>query len=391
MDTKEFADKARQAANAVLFDDERPLQGDREVRDIRIDEDAHVLTVTIAVESANDIDARVDMEDAMRQAVASAVPDVDVRILVLAIDGIDEPKASCAHDHKSDIPPKKAIPGVKHVYLVCSAKGGVGKSTVALNTALALKNEGRRVALLDLDLYGPSIPALVGSDLPPIVVGNLIMPPEIHGLSVLSIGFMIENDQPLMWRGPMVSGVINQLLWEVDWSGHDALVIDMPPGTGDTYLSILQSVEIDAAVVVTTPSELALADVKRVVGVFAPYGVPIAGVVENMATYNWEGRDAVLDLLNAVHTTDDDSKKALERARKILDTTKAIRIFGNRTADLCKKLGLDLITSIPLDIALQNCNDAGTPYMLNPAKPAIREAFANIAHFLIRREEALVK
>lgn len=382
-------DKIRHLANATLFDESMALHGDREVRDIQIDEENKIATITIAVEKANDKDARYAMEDAIRSHVNAHLPDYEIRILTLAIDAEDEPQAACAHGSKhAEMPPKKKLPGVKHVYLVCSAKGGVGKSTVALNTALALKNEGKRVALLDLDLYGPSLPALIGSDLPPIVVGNMIMPPEIHGISVLSIGFMIEKDQPLMWRGPMVSGVINQLLWEVDWSGHDTLVIDMPPGTGDTYMSILQSLEIDAAIIVTTPSELALADVKRGIGVFAPYGVPIAGVVENMATYDWDGRESVLNLLNSIKTSDDDSKNAISRIRKILDTTKSIRIFGNRTAELCHTLGLNLITSIPLDIALQNSNDSGAPYMLNPRKKNIQDAFLTIAKCLVAREEA---
>lgn len=385
-------------ANAILFDEDKPLHGDREVRSVEIDEvdGRTVAKVTIAVEKANPAEARFAIEDDMRSAIVAQFPEVEARILTLAIDGEDEPQAACghgAHGANKALEPKKRIPGVGHVYLVCSAKGGVGKSTVALNTALALQKAGKRVALLDLDLYGPSIPALVGSDLPPIVVGNLIMPPQIHGLSVLSIGFMIENDQPLMWRGPMVSGVINQLLWEVDWSGHDALVIDMPPGTGDTYLSILQTVEIDSAVIVTTPSQLALADVKRGIGVFSPYGVPIAGVVENMATYDWDGREGVLKLLDQVPVAADDdaTKKTIDRIRKILDTTKSIRIFGNRTKEMCQKLGLELITSIPLDIALQNDNDAGTPYMLNPKKAAIQASFDAIADFLIRRENATIK
>lgn len=389
-------DQATHITNAILFDDDMALRGDRELRNVTLNDDKSVLTVTIAVEKANSPQQRVEMEDALRAALSASLPDVEVRIISLAIDAACEPKAACSHEHghghaNKALEPKKTIPGVKHVYLVCSAKGGVGKSTVALNTALALQQLGRRVALLDLDLYGPSIPALVGSDLPPIVVGNLIVPPQIHNISVLSIGFMIENDQPLMWRGPMVAGVINQLLWEVDWSGNDDLIIDMPPGTGDTYLSILQTIRVDAAIVVTTPSELALADVKRGVGVFAPYGVPVAGVVENMATYDWDGRDAVLSLLDTLPNTDEQTTHTINRIRKILDTTKSIRIFGNKTNELCTKLGLNLIASIPLDIALQNDNDAGTPYMLNPRKPNIRAAFDAIAQFIKNRDLATEK
>ena len=376
-------------SNAILFDEDRPLKGDRDVAEINCSD--ALIHVTIAVSAQNDAATRMSMEDALRDAIKSQYPDKTVRISSIAIDE-DVP---CAHhdkdNHKKtaghdDLPPKKGIPGVKHVYLVCSAKGGVGKSTVALNMALALASRGRSVGLLDLDLYGPSIPSLVGQDLPPIIVGNMIVPPEIHGISVLSIGFMLEKDQPLLWRGPMVSSVINQLLWEVDWSGHDYVVIDMPPGTGDTYLSILQSLEVDASIVVTTPSELALADVKRGVGVFTPYNVPVAGIVENMATYDWEGRDAVLQLLDSVNASDDASKKAIDRIRRILDSTKSIRIFGSHTKELCDSLKLDLIASIPLDIALQNDNDAGTPYMLNPKKAAIREAFEAIAKFIEERD-----
>ena len=382
-------DNIRHITNAILFDEDKSLKGDREVRDIKVEDE--IIHVTIAVESKNSVEDRRAMEDEIRDAIKKANEDKTVRITSVAMDDVDVP---CAHHHAEsksaghDLPPKKPIPGVKHVYLVCSAKGGVGKSTVALNTALALSAQGKHVALLDLDLYGPSIPSLVGQDLPPIVVGNLIVPPEIHGMSVLSIGFMIDQDQPLMWRGPMVASVINQLLWEVDWSGNDVMIIDMPPGTGDTYLSILQSIEVDASIIVTTPSELALADVKRGVGVFSPYNVPIAGVVENMATYDWEGREAVLGLLDTLKVEDDASKKSIDRIRRILDTTKSIRIFGSHTQALCSKMELPLIASIPLDIALQNDNDSGTPYMLQPKKAAIREAFESIAKFIIDRDKA---
>ena len=381
-------EKIKQIAYGVLCDESHALTGTREISDISIKDD--IITVTIAVEKANEMAARVEKEDAMRDALKAAFPESQVRIISIDIAGEEEP--ACAHNHAfnsgHDLPPKKRIPGVKHVYLICSAKGGVGKSTVALNTALALSQMGRSVGLLDLDLYGPSIPSLVGSDLPPIVVGNLIVPPEIHNLSVLSIGFMIDKDQPLLWRGPMVAGVINQLLFEVDWSGHDTLIIDMPPGTGDTYLTILQSVEVDAAILVTTPSEIALADAKRGVGVFEPYHVPVAGIVENMATYDWEGRETVLRLLDDVKTEDPTAQKSLERARRMIETTKSIRIFGNHTQSLCDELKLPLIASIPLDIALQNDNDSGTPYMLNPKKVSIQGAFNDIASFIIKRENA---
>jgi len=367
--------------NALLFDETKSLQGDRELRNIDIQDD--IIHITLAVESCNSPLERFEMEDAIRDAVRALFADKSVRMTSIDIHAQNAAGCSSARQKaKPDSFPKKPIPGVRHVYLICSAKGGVGKSTIALNTALALKAQGHTVGLLDLDLYGPSIPSLVGSDLPPIIVGDHIVPPEIHGMSVLSIGFMIEKDKPLMWRGPMVASVVNQLLWEVDWSGNDFLIIDMPPGTGDTYMSILQQVQVDAAIIVTTPSQLALADVTRGAGVFETYGVDVAGVVENMATYDWEGRDSVLDLIDSLIIGDEASQNAIERIKRILNTTKAIRIFGSKTQTLCDELGLPLIASIPLDIALQNDNDNGTPYMLNPKKAAIRQAFEQIAAFI---------
>ncbi|MCL2325009.1 MAG: Mrp/NBP35 family ATP-binding protein [Proteobacteria bacterium] len=373
--------------HALLFDNAKSLQGDRELRAIDIQDD--IIHITLAVESHNSPLERFEMEDAIRDAVLALFSDKSVRLTSIDIHGQDAAGCPSARQKaKPDLPPKKCIPGVRHVYLVCSAKGGVGKSTVALNTALALKAQGHAVGLLDLDLYGPSIPSLVGSDLPPIIVGNHIIPPEIHGMSVLSIGFMIEKGQPLMWRGPMVASVVNQLLWEVDWSGNDYLIIDMPPGTGDTYMSILQQVQVDAAVIVTTPSQLALADVTRGLGIFEAYGVDVAGVVENMASYDWEGRDSVLALIDGLVIDDEASQNAIARIRRILNTTKTIRIFGSRTQTLCDELELPLIASIPLDIALQNDNDNGTPYMLNPKKPAIRQAFEQIAAFILQRQSS---
>lgn len=190
---------------------------------------------------------------------------------------------------------------------------------------------------------------------------------------------MLEDDKALMWRGPMLAGVVNQMLFDVDWDGTDILVIDMPPGTGDTYLTVLQGIQVDGVVIVTTPSELALADVKRGVHVFSPFDVPVIGVVENMASYDWEGRDSVMQLLDTLELADDKSRTALDRAKRIIATTQNIHIFGNRTKVLLDQMNIPLLSSIPLDIALQTDNDNATPYMLKPKKESIGSAFMKLA------------
>ncbi|MBB4659155.1 P-loop NTPase [Parvularcula dongshanensis] len=187
-------------------------------------------------------------------------------------------------------PPTKSRPrGVRRVVAVASGKGGVGKSTVASRLALALAEKGERVGLLDLDVYGPSIPVMFGLSEKPALRDGAMLPLRARGLSLLSIGFLVAEDQALAWRGPMVMGAVRQLMEEADWTGEDGapldtLVVDTPPGTGDAHLSMIQRLALDAAVLVTTPSPLALADLRRGKQLFERTGVPVLGVVENMAS-----------------------------------------------------------------------------------------------------------
>lgn len=182
--------------------------------------------------------------------------------------------------------PAQPIPGVHHVIAVASGKGGVGKSTVAVNLALAIADEGHRVGILDADVYGPSIPTMMGlKGARPGAVDKRIQPLEAHGLRLMSLGFLVEEDQPLVWRGPMVHSAVTQFLREVDWGELDYLVVDMPPGTGDAHLTLTQSVSIDGAVIVTTPQEIALIDAKKGLRMFDKVGARILGIVENMGTF----------------------------------------------------------------------------------------------------------
>lgn len=180
---------------------------------------------------------------------------------------------------------KSALPGVKNIIAVASGKGGVGKSTTAVNLAVALKQLGARVALLDADIYGPNVPGMLGVTGRPRVIEQRIIPLEAWGIHVVSIGFMVSEEQPLVWRGPMLHGVMRQLLFDVAWGDQDYLVIDMPPGTGDVQLSLSQMVPVTGAVIVTTPQNVALQDVRKGIAMFRQVQIPILGVVENMAYY----------------------------------------------------------------------------------------------------------
>jgi ATP-binding protein involved in chromosome partitioning len=222
--------------------------------------------------------------------------------------------------------------GVKHLIAVCSAKGGVGKSTIAVNLALAFHRQGLRVGVLDADVYGPSAPVLLNlSGKPKLNDAGLLMPHEAYGLKVLSMGFVSPPDQAMIWRGPMVSGAVAQLLSGADWGDLDVLVIDTPPGTGDILLSLAQKAGLDGVVIVSTPQAMALADVIRGTAMFEKLGVPILGVIENMAWFD--------DPSGARH-----------------------HLFGDGGAErLATALGVPFLGALPLDTALRAASDAGEP------------------------------
>lgn len=177
-----------------------------------------------------------------------------------------------------------APPGVRHIIAVASGKGGVGKSTTAANLALALADRGLAVGLFDADIYGPSMPRMLGlAGARPQVVNDRLQPLRAHGLSVMSIGFLIDEDEPVVWRGPMVMGALEQLLRDVDWGTLDVMVVDMPPGTGDTQLTMSQRVTLAGAVIVSTPQDIALLDARKGLAMFRRVNVPILGLVENMS------------------------------------------------------------------------------------------------------------
>ena len=190
-----------------------------------------------------------------------------------------------AHAHPAD-KVQPGIPGVDAVIAVASGKGGVGKSTTAVNLALGLRDLGLKVGMLDADIYGPSLPKLLAiKEKPQTVGGNKLKPIDRYGLSVMSIGFLIEEETPMIWRGPMVMSAITQMLREVEWGKLDVMVVDMPPGTGDAQLTMAQQVPLKGAVIVSTPQDLALIDARRGVAMFKRVNVPVLGIVENMSYF----------------------------------------------------------------------------------------------------------
>ena len=253
------------------------------------------------------------------------------------------------------------IPGVTHVIAVASGKGGVGKSTVAVNLAVALQKLGKRVGLLDADVYGPSAPKMLGTeeDRPNATEHETILPIESHGLKTMSIGYLLEDDSPVIWRGPMVTGLLRQFLFQVEWGELDFLILDLPPGTGDTQLTLVQSLSLAGGVIVTTPQDVALLDVQRGIQMFQRTSVPILGVVENMSHFQCS---------ECGHVTE---------------------IFpGAGGEDISNRYGVPFLGKIPLEPSTAIQGDSGTPVMISQPDGALASTMTSIAHKMV---EALVK
>ena len=245
----------------------------------------------------------------------------------------------------------KLIPGVKNIIAVASGKGGVGKSTTAVNLALALAAEGARVGMLDADIYGPSQPTMLGiHGRPESVDGQSLEPMIGHGLQAMSIGFLIDVETPMVWRGPMVTQALEQLLNNTRWKDLDYLVVDLPPGTGDIQLTLAQRVPVTGAVIVTTPQDIALIDARKGLKMFEKVGVPILGIVENMS----------------IHIC---SKCGHEE-----------RIFGEGGGErMCKDYGVEFLGGLPLDIRIREETDSGTPTVVAEPDSRIAQIYRQIA------------
>jgi ATP-binding protein involved in chromosome partitioning len=249
---------------------------------------------------------------------------------------------------KAPAPP--LLPGVKNVIAVASGKGGVGKSTVAVNLAVALAQGGLRVGLLDADIYGPSLPRMLGLKAKPEVKDGVMLPLHAWGVICMSIGFLVEEDTAMIWRGPMVMGALNQLLGQVAWGDLDVLVIDLPPGTGDAQLTLAQKVKLRGAVIVSTPQDIALIDARRGVKMFEQVKVPVLGIVENMSYFHCP---------NCNHRTD---------------------IFGHGGAvDEAARIGVPLLGEVPLLRAIRETGDDGLPITASDPESDAAGVFRAIA------------
>ena len=245
----------------------------------------------------------------------------------------------------------KLMPNVKNIIAISSGKGGVGKSTTAVNLALALAAEGATVGILDADIYGPSQPMMLGiTGRPESIAENTIEPMEGHGLQASSIGFLIDTDSPMVWRGPMVTSALEQLLRQTNWRDVDYLIVDMPPGTGDIQLTLSQKVPVTGAVIVTTPQDIALLDARKGLKMFEKVGIPIIGIVENMSIYICPNCD------HQEH------------------------IFGQGGGQkMCNDYGVDFLGSLPLNLSIREQADSGRPTVVADPDGAISAIYKGIA------------
>ena len=291
---------------------------------------------------------------------------VEAEAAVRALDGVHEVSAVLtAHSAKEppDLKPQRQaepqgperIPGVDHIIAVASGKGGVGKSTVTANLACALAAEGRRVGVLDADVYGPSQPRMLGiSGRPASPDGKTILPLRNHGVTLMSIGLLTNEDQAVVWRGPMLMGALQQMLGQVQWGALDCLLVDLPPGTGDVQMTLAQKAVVDGAIIVSTPQDIALIDARKGVDMFTQLKVPVLGVIENMSTHVCS---------NCGHEEP---------------------VFGHGgAADEAARMGVPLLAEVPLHIDIRTASDGGAPVVVSKPQAPQAQAFRDVARHLV--------
>ena len=303
-----------------------------------------VRDVRQAIERVDGVtEVRVDVKDpsqAQRGSPQAAAPPPNPRALPVM-----EPPRAAAGPQRPAPPAPVTYPNLGRIIAISSGKGGVGKSTVATNVAVSLARSGARVGLMDADIYGPNVPRMMGIDEPPPVENERIIPLEAHGVKLMSIGFMVARDAPAIWRGPIIMKVITQFLRDVVWGQLDYFLVDMPPGTGDAQLSLVQATHVHGAVIVTTPQEVAIGDALRGAKMFERVGVPVLGIIENMSYF------------------------------ACTHCGKPSPLFGSGGgARLARELGVPLLGEIPLYQRVQEGGDTGQPIVVAEAESAAARA-----------------
>ncbi len=321
----------------------------KSIKNLRVEEGEISLDIVLGYPAKSQFDSiRKSVINALREL--SGVKNVSVNISSQIV----------AHAVQRGV---KLLPGVKNIIAVASGKGGVGKSTTAVNLALALAAEGAQVGILDADIYGPSQPMMLGiTGRPDSIEENTIEPMEAYGLQASSIGFLIDDDAPMVWRGPMVTSALEQLLRQTRWRDLDYLIVDMPPGTGDIQLTLAQKVPVTGSVIVTTPQDIALLDARKGLKMFEKVGVPIIGIIENMSTYVC-------------------TKCGHEE-----------HVFGTGGGEkMCKEYAVDFLGSLPLNLSIREQADAGRPTVVADPDGAISAIYKGIARQVAIRVATLSK
>lgn len=320
------------------------------VKDVEVKDNRVTVTLKFTTKSE---ETKTEVKDQIQAALEKEFPGAQIFV----VETIPDVKLNAK---KSDDPwaDKEAVPGIKNILAVASGKGGVGKSTVATNLAIALSQHGLKVGLMDSDIYGPSVHIMMGiEDRPMVTPDQKIIPLEKYGIKMMSMGFLVDRDAPLIWRGPLVMKAVEQFLRDVVWGELDVLVIDLPPGTGDAQLTLVQKTPLTGAVIVTTPQEVALVDARRGLKMFQKVNTRVLGIVENMSYF----------------ICPNCGEKSY--------------IFGkNGGGRAAQELGVPLLGQVPIEPEVTEAGDAGVPIVSRDPESASAKAFLQIAEIIYRDE-----
>ena len=317
-------------------------------------------TIRFVLEINPDRAKEYEAVQAMAEAAVKGLDGVETVSVVMTGHSAPKPPPDLKTKRKSESKGPERIPGVEHIIAIASGKGGVGKSTVASNLACALAAEGRRVGLLDADIYGPSQPRMLGvSGRPASPDGKTILPLRNHGVTMMSLGLMTNEGQAVVWRGPMLMGALQQMLMQVQWGALDILIVDLPPGTGDVQMTLAQKTEVDGAIIVSTPQDVALIDARKGIDMFNQLKTPILGMIENMSTHIC-------------------TKCGHEE-----------HLFGHGgVVTEAAKLGVPVLAEIPLDLNIRIASDGGAPIVVSDPESPQAQVFRKTARALVAQSVA---